>query len=80
MNHGRTYRVDQPQVIPMAEATGYFGQKEQRLHRRFAVATCLPGPSHDGVVTRPGGTGTSSSSGPQPPFRSDSSSGHPLSR
>jgi deazaflavin-dependent oxidoreductase (nitroreductase family) len=41
VNHGRTYRVDQPQVIPMGEATGYFGPKEQRLHRRFAVATCL---------------------------------------
>ena len=41
VNQGRTYRVDQPQVIPMAEATRHFGQKEQRLHRRFAVATCL---------------------------------------
>jgi len=41
VNHGRTYRVDQPRVIPMAEATGYFGQKEQKLHRRFAVASCL---------------------------------------
>ena len=41
VNHGRTYRVDHPQVIPMAEATRYFGPKEQKLHRRFAVATCL---------------------------------------
>ncbi len=41
VNHGRTYRVDQPQVIPMAEANEYFGPKEQKLHRRFAVATCL---------------------------------------
>jgi deazaflavin-dependent oxidoreductase (nitroreductase family) len=41
VNNGRTYRVDQPQVIPMAEATRYFGPKEQKLHRRFAVATCL---------------------------------------
>ncbi len=41
VTHGRTYRVDQPQVIPMAEATRYFGPKEQKLHRRFAVATCL---------------------------------------
>jgi deazaflavin-dependent oxidoreductase (nitroreductase family) len=41
VNHGRTYRVDQPQVIPMAEATKYFGPKEQKLHRRFAVETCL---------------------------------------
>ena len=41
VNHGRTYRVDQPRVIPMAEATRYFGPKEQKLHRRFGVATCL---------------------------------------
>ena len=41
VSHGRKYRVDQPQVIPMAEATRYFGPKEQKLHRRFAVATCL---------------------------------------
>jgi deazaflavin-dependent oxidoreductase (nitroreductase family) len=41
VSHGRTFRVDQPQVIPMAEATGYFGPKEQKLHRRFAVASCL---------------------------------------
>ena len=41
VTHGRTYEVDQPQVIPMADATGYFGLKEQKLHRRFGVATCL---------------------------------------
>ena len=41
VSHGRTFQVDQPQVIPMAEATRYFGPKEQKLHRRFAVATCL---------------------------------------
>jgi deazaflavin-dependent oxidoreductase (nitroreductase family) len=41
VTHGRTYEVDEPQVIPMAEATGYFGPKEQKLHRRFAVDTCL---------------------------------------
>ena len=41
VTHGRTYGVDQPQVIPMTEATRYFGPKEQRLHRRFAVNTCL---------------------------------------
>jgi hypothetical protein len=39
--HGRTYGVDQPTVIPMTEATSYFGPKEQKLHRRFAVDTCL---------------------------------------
>jgi deazaflavin-dependent oxidoreductase (nitroreductase family) len=41
VTHGRTYGVDQPEVIPMAEATRYFGPKEQKLHRRFAVGTCL---------------------------------------
>lgn len=41
VTHGRTYGVDQPQVIPMTEATRYFGPKEQKLHRRFAVNTCL---------------------------------------
>ena len=41
VTHGRTYGVDQPQVIPMTGATSYFGPKEQKLHRRFAVDTCL---------------------------------------
>ena len=38
---GERYEVDRPKVIPMAEATGYFGVKEQRLHRRFGVDRCL---------------------------------------
>jgi deazaflavin-dependent oxidoreductase (nitroreductase family) len=38
---GDQYDVDQPEVIPMAEATGFFGPKEQRLHRRFGVEACL---------------------------------------
>ena len=41
VTHGQTYRVDQPKVIPMSEATRYFGPKEQKLHRRFAVESCL---------------------------------------
>jgi deazaflavin-dependent oxidoreductase (nitroreductase family) len=41
VTQGRAYKVDQPQVIPMADATGYFRPKEQKLHRRFAVDTCL---------------------------------------
>jgi deazaflavin-dependent oxidoreductase (nitroreductase family) len=41
VTHGHTYEVDHPQVIPMADATGYFGAKEQKLHKRFAVDTCL---------------------------------------
>ena len=39
--HGESYNVDQPQVIPMTDATRYFGPKEQKLHRRFDVETCL---------------------------------------
>ncbi len=41
VTHGQTYAVDQPQVIPMTEVTRYFRPKEQKLHRRFAVDTCL---------------------------------------
>jgi len=41
VTNGRTYAVDEPQVIPMTEATKYFGLKEQKLHRRFTVETCL---------------------------------------
>jgi deazaflavin-dependent oxidoreductase (nitroreductase family) len=41
VTHGRTYGIDQPQVIPMTEVTMYFGPKEQKLHRRFDVDTCL---------------------------------------
>jgi deazaflavin-dependent oxidoreductase (nitroreductase family) len=50
--HGRTYDVDQPQVIAMSEATEYFGPKEQKLHRRFGVSTCLR--VHRIPVERPG--------------------------
>ncbi len=38
---GDTYDVDQPQVIPLAEASQHFGPKEQRLQRRFGVDSCL---------------------------------------
>jgi len=38
---GKTYQVDRPEVIPMAEATTYFGPKEQRLQRRFQVGAAL---------------------------------------
>jgi len=38
---GRTYQVDEPEVIPMAEATGYFRPREQRMHRRFGVDSAL---------------------------------------
>jgi len=38
---GRTYEVDEPEVIPMAEATTYFGPREQRMHRQFGVGSAL---------------------------------------
>jgi deazaflavin-dependent oxidoreductase (nitroreductase family) len=41
LTHGQTYEVDHPQVVPMSEATVHFGPKEQRLHRRFGVDSCL---------------------------------------
>jgi deazaflavin-dependent oxidoreductase (nitroreductase family) len=41
VTHGHFYDVDEPHVVPMTEATRFFASKEQRLHRRFGVATCL---------------------------------------
>jgi len=41
ITEGGTYEVDQPEVIPMAEATTYFRPKEQRMQRRFGVETAL---------------------------------------
>jgi deazaflavin-dependent oxidoreductase (nitroreductase family) len=41
LTRGQAYEVDQPEVIPMADATGYFRSKEQNMHRRFSVDTCL---------------------------------------
>ena len=38
---GRSYGVDRPEVIPMAEATAYFRPREQRMHRQFHVDTAL---------------------------------------
>ena len=38
---GRSYEVDRPQVIPMAEATAHFRSREQRMHRQFHVGTAL---------------------------------------
>ena len=38
---GHTYQVDQPKVIPMAEATGHFRLREQRMHRQFHVDSAL---------------------------------------
>ncbi len=41
VTNGRTYEVDRPEVIPMAEATAYFQPKEQRMHRQFHVDAAL---------------------------------------
>ena len=38
---GRTYGVERPEIVPMAEVTRFFGPKEQRLHRRFNVETAM---------------------------------------
>ena len=38
---GQTCTVDRPEIVPMAEATRFFGPKEQRLHRRFNVETAM---------------------------------------
>ena len=38
---GHIYQVDRPEVIPMAEATGYFRPREQRMHRQFHVGSAL---------------------------------------
>jgi len=39
--NGHTYEVDRPEVIPIAEATGYFRPREQRMHRQFHVDAAL---------------------------------------
>ena len=41
VTNGHAYEVDQPEVIPMAEATAYFRPQEQRLHRQFHVDSAL---------------------------------------
>ena len=41
MADGRSYEVDRPEVISMADATAYFRPREQRMHRQFHVDTAL---------------------------------------
>jgi len=41
VTNGHIYQVDQPEIIPMAEVTGYFRSREQRMHRQFHVDTAL---------------------------------------
>ena len=38
---GHTYRIEAPEIIPMADTTEYFQPKEQRLHRRFRVDSAI---------------------------------------
>ena len=41
VTNGRTYEVERPRVIPMAEATAYFRPRERRMHRQFHVDSAL---------------------------------------
>jgi deazaflavin-dependent oxidoreductase (nitroreductase family) len=38
---GRAFEIDQPEVIPMTEATAYFRPREQRMQSQFRVASAL---------------------------------------
>jgi deazaflavin-dependent oxidoreductase (nitroreductase family) len=39
--NGQAHEVDQPELIPMAEATAYFRASEQRMQRQFRVESAL---------------------------------------
>jgi hypothetical protein len=41
VTNGRTYDVDQDEVIPIAEATNFFRPREQGMHRHFHVDSAL---------------------------------------
>ena len=41
ITNGHTYEVNQPEVIPMAQATTYFRPREQRMQRQFHVDSAL---------------------------------------
>jgi hypothetical protein len=43
VTNGRTYEVDRPEVIPLAEATACFRPREQRMHRQVHVDAVLSG-------------------------------------
>jgi hypothetical protein len=38
---GSEHTVDDPKVVPIADVEAFFEQKEQRLHRQFAVDTAF---------------------------------------
>ena len=41
VDEGNTYRVDQPELVPLVMAAPYMPAKEQRELRRFAIDQCL---------------------------------------
>jgi deazaflavin-dependent oxidoreductase (nitroreductase family) len=41
VNDGHVFEVERPEVIPMTQATKYFGRNEQRMHRQFHVDNAL---------------------------------------
>ena len=41
VNEGDTYRVDRPELVPLALMAEYFPPKELRTHNRFKVDQCL---------------------------------------
>jgi hypothetical protein len=41
VHEGNTYRVDQPELVPLVMAAPYMPAKEQRELRRFAIDQCL---------------------------------------
>lgn len=38
---GRTYRVDRPEIVPIADAIGYVAPSDRRLTGLFGVTECL---------------------------------------
>ncbi len=41
VHEGHTYRVDQPEVVPIGSAQIHFSASDQRSHRLFGVDQCL---------------------------------------
>jgi deazaflavin-dependent oxidoreductase (nitroreductase family) len=41
IDHGSTYEVDRPEVVPLEEEELSFSQADQRAHRLFGVEHCL---------------------------------------
>jgi deazaflavin-dependent oxidoreductase (nitroreductase family) len=41
VHEGRTYAVDQPEIVPIESARKYFPVTIQRIHRRIRVDRCL---------------------------------------